>query len=275
MMDTDSSGRVNSVQLYAGLRWLGIRLEINDFLKIWNHLPKFFAQESCLESDFVFEFTPFNNIVDEYRRFAYVADLNSCWKKIMCENTLINTNFETEENTLKFFSQQNITSNVFSSFSPCPVKIDQLLTKDEKRQLGGELKVTKNDVNYQKLLESKACERLKFRLQAHTSFVKVWEGFFNGIKYVLNTHKHYSVSQKFLKHVFLAILDENKGFSEVCPGSIEAKGFSIWRPDHLECRYRALTKRNRERICLGDFICQGTDFNKRFNEKVSFFLNYV
>ncbi|OEH80097.1 EF hand family protein [Cyclospora cayetanensis] len=73
--------------------------------------------------------------------------------------------------------------------------------------------------------------RLKFRLQPHAAFERIWTG-------------------------RLPCTDTRSSSSS---GSAL---FSIWGPKQMEAKHRGLMRRNRERVPLGYFICSGTDITK-------------
>eukprot|EP00921_Rhytidocystis_pertsovi_P017997 GHVQ01028265.1.p1 GENE.GHVQ01028265.1~~GHVQ01028265.1.p1 ORF type:complete len:1005 (+),score=159.53 GHVQ01028265.1:173-3016(+) len=73
--------------------------------------------------------------------------------------------------------------------------------------------------------------RVKGKLQPHLNFRKIWEG----------------------------VLGGGRSGEGVC--------LSIWQPDQLDGKSRGVMRKNRERVCLGCFIAEGSDIMKFANAK--------
>lgn len=182
MMDTESAGQLTRCHMYAGFRALGINISISDFLRIWVHIPKDAIEDTSAEPDFIRAFTYAETHAEESN---ILADLPRVWQEAEA-----NAEMARQQNFLPPANDgpgallpqlSNYLASGTSYFGTSRLnRVTAILTEAEIRELAGE--DAKGVEKHDKLdsLDIKIYERLKFRIQPHSAFKKVWEGYFKG-----------------------------------------------------------------------------------------------
>lgn len=150
--DTARMDRLNIAQIYAGVRWLlgNLAPKIEDFQNIWKHIPKN-SDGFTTEAEFIRVFSP--------------RVLSSISNRIMDESE--------SELLVDFPISRSRLGSVGEVLSPEELK---LLLGTEATTAGGGAALDR--------LDYKIYERLKFKLQPHTTFKKLWEGHLHGEYYI-------------------------------------------------------------------------------------------
>lgn len=93
-------------------------------------------------------------------------------------------------------------------------------------------------------LSAEVLARIRLRLQPHTTFAKIWEG-------------------------NVQASGEGAAGGGASAVSSAVATLSVWSPKQLESRHRGMMRRNRERVCLGHYVCFGGDMGKALQNALS------